>query len=56
MQEINSRCFIVGLRPHQVIPSRAQVSKLTRLLILLSSRTEARTQTRAAYEHRSVEF
>ncbi|WP_291938275.1 hypothetical protein [Campylobacter sp.] len=47
MQEINSRCFVADLRPHQVvIPSRAKASKLTRLLILLSSRTEPQPNSR----------
>ena len=41
------RCFIAGLRPHQVvIPSRAKAPKLARLLISLSSRTELQPNSR----------
>lgn len=46
MQEINSRCFIAGLRPHQVVPSRDKASKLTRFLILLPSRIELHPNSR----------
>nr|WP_315055463.1 hypothetical protein [uncultured Campylobacter sp.] len=55
MQEINSRCFIADLRPHQVvIPSRDKAQKLMRLLISLSGRMQTHSQTYAAYERRSV--
>lgn len=40
------RSFIAGLRPHQVIPNCAQVPKLMRLLILLSSRIEPQPNSR----------
>ncbi|WP_295150988.1 hypothetical protein [Campylobacter sp.] len=57
------RSFIADFRPHQVIPSRAKASKLTRFLILLSSRIEPQPNSRGEnlnlrynLAKRSIEF